>query len=64
MDMNPLRRYMACWPRPIKPMLILSFAVFFLAAAGAADALIIPAGIMMPAAPIAEALKKSLRTMF
>jgi hypothetical protein len=48
----------------MKPMVILSLADFFLAAAGAADALMNPAGIMMPAAPIAEAFKKSLRTMF
>ena len=48
----------------MKPMLIIPLADFFAGALGAAEALTIPAGIMMPAAPIAEAFKKSLRTMF
>jgi hypothetical protein len=45
-------------------MVIFPLADFLGATAGAAEALTKPAGIMMPAAPIAEAFKKSLRTMF
>ena len=67
MDMKPWSRYMACWPRPMNPRWILSEAALRAdLAAGAAGVAprSMPAGTMRPAAPIADAFRKSLLSMF
>jgi hypothetical protein len=65
MVMKPFIKWMACWPKPMKPMLIWSFALPFLAFAGAGATLAaMDEGSINAEVPKAESRKKLRREMF